>query len=308
MAQVNPRETDLARIFERQSCVISDEQALVLGFTRRQIVLRVQRKEWRRLLPGAFALVGAPSTTLMWAWAAVLAGPPGTVILGGSAAELWNNETLSSPVTVAVSRGWRRGWTTQQVDVQTLDAPITDVVRIAGLPVSTRLRTAFDVAHLLPISEAQRILDQWLVLGHIDLSELASRVAESRRRGSRQARELVGSAQDGAASFAERRAHRLFRAAGIRDWKANHRVWVGEREVVVDIAFERWRIAVEINGWAYHQSPAQRSRDDQRTADLQMAGWLVLTFTWWDLEHRPHWVVARVRQAIASRQSMTSRP
>ena len=60
-------------------------------------------------------------------------------------------------------------------------------------------------------------------------------------------------------------------------------------------------VAIEINGWAFHSAPDRGRSDAAKVADLQLAGWLVLTFSWHDLVSRPHYVVAKVRAALAAR-------
>jgi very-short-patch-repair endonuclease len=39
-------------------------------------------------------------------------------------------------------------------------------------------------------------------------------------------------------------------------------------------------------------------RDRCRQNQLLLAGWTVLRFTWYDVLHRPAWVVAQVREAL----------
>jgi very-short-patch-repair endonuclease len=63
-------------------------------------------------------------------------------------------------------------------------------------------------------------------------------------------------------------------------------------------------VAIEIHGWAFHQSPEQRRADYAKALDLQLAGWTVIELTWQDLTTRPDSVIARVRAALeAGRRS-----
>jgi len=292
----------LTDLFACQGAVVSRRQVLAAGLTVGQIEHRLARGRWVRMLSGIYALAGAPVTWHSWAWAGVLSCP-GSVLAVSSAAHLWAWTRPAKPVEVAIPPGRRPRWPEEQLVPRRLSVPSHQIVRIDGLPTTNRLRTAVDLAHLMPSNEAQPIIDRQLLLGSIDLDALAHEVAHSKRHGSRQARFLLRSAGDGAASFAERLAHREFKAAGLMGWLANYRVQVVGRWLIIDIAFPELKVAVEISGWAFHSTPEQRARDEQRVADLQLAGWIVLTFSWWDLTHRPDWVVARVRQAIGVRQA-----
>ena len=191
------------------------------------------------------------------------------------------------------------------INVLRLDIPATDRITVSGLPSTTRLRTAVDIAHLMPLLRAQELLDRMLVLETIGLDDVTAAVAGSHRHGSAQARRLACSAADLAAAESERLARRIFREAGITGWKANHAVTVGGRRIKVDLALVHLKIAVEIKGWAFHRLPDRGRTDDKRITDLQNAGWMVLPFGWYDLVSDPAAVVAAVLAAIDLRSRAT---
>jgi very-short-patch-repair endonuclease len=68
----------------------------------------------------------------------------------------------------------------------------------------------------------------------------------------------------------------------------------------LDITFSRQRIAIEIDGRAWHVAPDRFHRDRRRQNALVLAGWTVLRFTWRDLAQRPEQVIAEIRAALAS--------
>lgn len=160
---------------------------------------------------------------------------------------------------------------------------------------------AVDIAHLLPLAQAQELLDRLLLLQVVDLQQLVAEVDSSRRYGCRQARRLLRSAGDRAASEAERMAQVLLRSAGLDGFVANFPTDVAGRTIKIDLAFVQERVAIEVKGWAFHSLPDRGRSDAEREADLQLAGWLVITVTWFDLVSRPDYVVDRVRDAIALR-------
>ena len=72
--------------------------------------------------------------------------------------------------------------------------------------------------------------------------------------------------------------------------------------VVLDVAFPAARVAIEVDGWAWHSGVDRFRRDRQRQNALVLAGWTVLRFTWHDLTVEPERVVREVRAALAARR------
>lgn len=116
------------------------------------------------------------------------------------------------------------------------------------------------------------------------------------RRGSAAAAALLVAAADRAASQAERLLVRLLRDARITGWVLGHG-WEG---YVIDVAFPRLRVAIEVDGWAWHTAPERFVRDRQRQNALVNGGWHVLRFSWHDLTQQPAAVLAAVRAGLAS--------
>ena len=71
------------------------------------------------------------------------------------------------------------------------------------------------------------------------------------------------------------------------------------RAYYLDIAFERIRLALEIDG-RIHQTDRDLFESDRwRQNALVLAGWRVLRFTWTMLEEHPEEFVRQVRAALA---------
>ncbi|MEV7228582.1 DUF559 domain-containing protein [Polymorphospora sp. NPDC051019] len=68
----------------------------------------------------------------------------------------------------------------------------------------------------------------------------------------------------------------------------------------VDLAYPRWRIAIEYEG-DHHRERTQFRRDVARLNDLRACGWLVLRFTADDVLRHPERIIALVHQAVAER-------
>jgi very-short-patch-repair endonuclease len=115
------------------------------------------------------------------------------------------------------------------------------------------------------------------------------------RYGSSEAGRLIRAAADRADSAAERQLTQLLRQAGITGW----RVGAPFGPYVIDIAFPGPKVAIEVDGWAWHVD-ADRFRGDRRKGNaLVRAGWTLLRFTWHDLTTRPHECLAEILDALA---------
>ncbi len=67
----------------------------------------------------------------------------------------------------------------------------------------------------------------------------------------------------------------------------------------VDFLWREQRLVVEVDGYAFHSSPAAFERDHRRDADLDDADFRVRRVTWRQLTETPDAVVRRIRRALA---------
>jgi very-short-patch-repair endonuclease len=145
------------------------------------------------------------------------------------------------------------------------------------------------------------MLDTALVRRWITVQEFAAQVRTlTGQRGAPMLRDLLTGVASGARSRAERVAQQLILSTGVRGWEWNLEVPLPSGGVaVLDAALPHLRIAVEIDGRAYHVDPDRFQRDRTRQNALVAAGWTVLRFTWWDLTERPDYVVQAILSAVA---------
>lgn len=130
----------------------------------------------------------------------------------------------------------------------------------------------------------------------VELRELwRAQLRNKGRYGSPAARRLLQAASDGAHSAAERLLVKLLREAGITGWKTNYRVG-GYK---VDVGFPAVKVAIEVDGWAFHSDTEAFQIDRRRQNAIAVLGWQVLRFTWLDLTEYPQRVIAIIRHAIS---------
>jgi len=66
----------------------------------------------------------------------------------------------------------------------------------------------------------------------------------------------------------------------------------------VDILFRSERLVLEIDGWEAHGTRQAFEDDRKRRNRLQLAGYVVLNFTWRQLLDEPNWLMGCVREAL----------
>ncbi|MGW5524969.1 DUF559 domain-containing protein [Gordonia sp. NPDC003950] len=213
------------------------------------------------------------------------------IVSGHAAAWWWDAiDTPPSTITVTVPLGHRCAIPGATIRHRRLNSK--DVTQHCGLAVTGLALSVLEAG----VESGIELVDAALL--HNKVTEDALRAAYDRRRGCEDAAAmgmLLDGIGSGARSVAEREAVRLLRAAGIEGWIANHPV----PPYKIDFAFVAKRVAVEIDGMAFHRDAHAFQRDRRRRNDLIAAGWNVLNFTWADIVERPEYVIARIRQALA---------
>lgn len=116
-----------------------------------------------------------------------------------------------------------------------------------------------------------------------------------RRHGSPTITRYLRLLGDGARSEAERIVATLFHESGTVGWTPN----TSAEGYVIDVAFTREKLAVEIDGFAHHRDVTTFQRDRTKRNALIAVGWTVLNFTWADIVERGDQVVTTVRDALS---------
>jgi very-short-patch-repair endonuclease len=117
------------------------------------------------------------------------------------------------------------------------------------------------------------------------------------RRGASAAGHLLRAAADRADSAAERLLVRILRDGGVTGWVLGHPFGPWR----IDLAFPERKVAVEVDGWAWHVDPDRFRADRRKQNALVRAGWDPLRFTWHDLDQRPSAVLTEIRATVQGR-------
>ena len=73
---------------------------------------------------------------------------------------------------------------------------------------------------------------------------------------------------------------------------------LGGRQRRIDFAIPSVRVAIEVDGYESHTRWDVFQDDRVRGNELELAGWMVLHFTWHQLTRRPDYVIRVLTQAI----------
>lgn len=264
----------------------------------------------RQILYGVYVPGAWIDTLATRARAAARVLPPQCVIADRSAASLHGIDVLDyaeldvvpdlEVVSVRAANPTRRGG----VLGGKRDLEPGEVMTIDGVPVTTPIRTACDIACLRGRRRAIATLDAFrtmFVISEADLRRMLRRYAG--RRGVTQLRELIPLSRTGVDSQAESWIRIDMHDEGFPMPEAQ--VWVrvpGWGRAKVENAYEHLRIAVEFDGEEHHSDDEDVAYDEARRTALRIAGWIIIVVRRDGLsgEGRERWL-AELAAAFAAR-------
>ena len=285
----------LNELLRQQDGVITLLQANGVGLSNSAIQRRVRAGDWRRYARGVYFVDDREFSDAARIRAAVWAHGEHAAA-SGLAAAWWHRLTMFPPdiVEVTVPRN-SHGRSHEGARVRRRNLGTADVTVVRGLNVTELALTVVEasVRRRGGVKLMDRALQQ-----RLDLRALwRAHLRNAGRYGAPAARRLLQGAADGARSEAERILVALLRQAGLTGWRTNHPV-AGYK---VDAAFPARKVAIEIDGFAFHTDEDVFQSDRRRQNDIALAGWQILRFTWLDLTEFPERVIAVIRAAISAR-------
>jgi hypothetical protein len=299
MTRISHRE--LARRFRDQHGVISRSQLRALGASRHMVQHRLNTGEWERVSPKTLRLVGAGRCPLQDLFALCLTAGPTAVASHQSAAWLWQFANPPEHHAVTVARGSCSRTNIGEVH-RPRDFPL-HIVTLRNIPCTDPLRTIVDVAGITSPEVLEDIVDKALASKVVSIDAIETELDRLARKG-RPGVEALRSAlswrrKAGLAhpSVLESRALRLLTRAGVTPVGVEVKTGT-DLSYRVDILL-RPGLALEVDGYTFHHSPDQLTEDARRRNRLYIGGTQVLVYTWKDIVHDGHRVIAEVRQALA---------
>ncbi|MHB8244539.1 MAG: DUF559 domain-containing protein [Acidimicrobiales bacterium] len=236
------------------------------------------------MLPGVVGDPGRPEGAERRAMAALLYAGQGAVISHESAAYLWKlRSSTTREVTVTVPANRSRHQTPGVIVHRSRSLPSFDWVLMGKLTVTSAPRTIFDLCEVLGSKEVAELVDDAILDGIVTVGQLSLAVKRHERRDRRgivAVRSALGAwVGDGKPeSHAETEVTRWLVARRLGPHVRQH-VVRGERAVRLDFAWPEHRIALEVDGFRYHDGPRQFREDRARSNWLAAQGWIVLRTT-----------------------------
>jgi very-short-patch-repair endonuclease/predicted transcriptional regulator of viral defense system len=299
----------LDRVASPQGGIITRADLLAAGWSRSRVDRARRSGELRVLAPGVFRVAGAPWTRRAAHHAAILIAGENAHLARWTAAELHGfGEQRPGPIDVTVPRGRiRAGSHPSLLRVKhTRSLPDPDRCRRGGLPVTSGARTLLDLAPRLSVARLAELTAAALrekCCRACDLHEILARRHNVQGRGRlREAVDLLG--DDGADARAEVEIAALHALVGANLPRpvVAYRVRTDDGLLIaeVDLAYPAIKLAIEIDGYRWHSSPARKLADEQRQNRLILAGWTVLRFSAADVRRHPGQLVTSVSAALAA--------
>lgn len=256
------------------------------------------RTEFRAIYPDVY-LSGhaAPSLRMRCIGAWLWSGRRG-VLAGLSAATLHGSAWIDDDEPIELI--WRNQHAPAGIVARNQRVEPDEVTRIAGLPVTTLARTAYDLARQLPREKAVARLDALMRATPFDIEDVLLLTKQHpRARGLGRLRTALPLVDPGAASPKETWLRLLLIDAGVPAPETQIPVNDNWRTVgVLDMGWERYQVAAEYDG-DYHRTDRRRyARDQWRSRKLEELGWIVVRVI---AEDEPQEVVQRVRDALLRR-------
>ncbi|HEY3096384.1 MAG TPA: DUF559 domain-containing protein [Acidimicrobiia bacterium] len=172
-----------------------------------------------------------------------------------------------------------------------------DITEIEGIPVTLPARTFLDLGVVLSANELEAVLNEGIRRNLLSVPEIARRLEElgQLRRGTAVVRAVLDRETPGhrpPESVLETRFLQLIRSADLPEPIPQHEVRSGDKVIArIDFAFPARRIAIELDGAAYHSGELAKKRDRRRDNRLGVLGWRVLRFDWDEVTRTPEYVL-----------------
>ncbi|OBJ56592.1 endonuclease domain-containing protein [Mycobacterium asiaticum] len=256
------------------------------------------RRWYRPVFPGVYVAAGQQlslrdRTEAAWLWSqrrGVVAGLAASALHGAQ----WVDAT--APIELICSN------THPPQGIVASKQTLTDdeIARVAGLPVTSLVRTAYDLGRQLPRNQAVARLDA-LMRATPFSTEAVLQMAQRHpaARGIRSLRAALQLVDPGAASPRESGLRLLLIDAGFPTPRTQIPIVVNYHTLaVLDMGWTEFGVAVEYDGDHHRADRTQYVRDQWRLRKLEQLGWIVIRVI---AEDRPEHVVERVNEALVAR-------
>jgi hypothetical protein len=260
---------------------------------------RLDSPAWRRLFRDVYICAEATVDHLTACQAAALLLPAGAALSHRSAALLHNANVLApdEPVEVTATAGLR-----SQPGLRVVRSPLapSELWRRGGLPVTSPLRTAFDLARDPDLTAAVIGLDAMLFRRAIKPDALREYLVRHHRwPGTGRAVRALDLARVDVESPMETRLRLAIVLGGLPEPVVQYDVLSPQGRFVarLDLAYPNKRVGLEYDG-DHHRDRDTFRHDAVRLNRLRLLDWAILRFTADDVLRNPDRMLTQIRAAL----------
>ena len=302
---------DLAATVRRMHGVIPRSMLLEAGLSRHQIQWAVHTGELLAVHRGVFQASAAPPSWAQRVLRAVLAAGPGAMASHRSAAALWELDGSTRGVPEVVTPRHLRSWA---VDLghrhESKDLHLAEPTSRLEIPCTGITRTLVDLGAVQPLEIVQQAVDDAIRRGLCTWDEVAHVLAlhsKQGRSGVGKLRQIV-EAHLGTKipdSHFNRLVERLIVASGLTPPVVEHVVRDGNGLEIgrLDLAYPPEKVGLELDSRRHHLTSSAFEHDRKRQNRLEIAGWLILRYTWLHYTRTPQQLVNDVSEALTARRA-----
>jgi hypothetical protein len=285
--------------------IVAIPTLIALGLSRDYARVQVDARRWQRVHRGVYCAYTGPLTFESRCAAAIAACGETAVLTGATALTIYGLPGRDDGIVHVVVDHSAAAPALSGICV-TRSTTLTDRSRVIrrGLPVTKIDRSLVDYSLRSP-ARAEGVLTEGVQRGFttpVRLRACIFAMGHIPRR--RLLLHITHQIEGGDRSAMERRFMRLVAKAGLPKPVQNHPLVINGRRLWLDACYPGLRIAIEIDGRAYHLFAEDWENDLARQNLLMLDGWLVLRFTSRAIRDRPDEVVAQIREAIAGRRAI----
>jgi hypothetical protein len=276
--------------------------------SRREIRWRVESGQWQRVARAIIVAHNGPLTRMQRLRIAQLWGGPGAVIGGFAAAKLdglrWVAESMTQ-IDLVRPPGRRIRLAPESLDVATHYSRLLGEQDVHPLhaPARTRIqRSLIDAASWAPSDRlAMAVLAAGVQQGLTVPQKLRAVLDQDQTRFRHHLLAMtLDEIEGGARALSELDfTRKVVRAFGLPapERQSARRDGQGRRRYL-DVVWEKWKVAVEIDGDQHFWDPLQRWDDMERDIDQQIDGYKVLRFPAWMVRLHPDVVARKIWESL----------
>jgi len=269
---------------------------------------RLEKRTWERATRGAYVAADRSARALVVARATGVHHRLGAqhAFSHGTAAVLHGLSVWRTPTTTHV-RHVHRTSTSAAGDVTRHLGfpPRSEIVEVAGLPVTDLATTVWDCLTTLPALDALVVTDSALHAG-MPRAQLEAIADDTHGRGARRGRLVLSFADDGAESARESWTRFAFLAAGWPPPQTQVRVETRLGVFWADLGWPQWRVLVEYDGVAkYDEHGRALLAEKHRNSAISESGWRAVHVT---KDDSPSSILARVAALVPAAELAGFRP